>query len=224
MISFAADYFIMVFVASLGVIQAAASIGGLRGLLVFKHPRIARALGVALAIGAIVWFFAAAERNINDYEGGLDSNQQGILFFLAVAAAGMLTCALTSPLNKRLRHNRDAPNADDARCAVDARRSEITRGAGKAMQTADTSDYGTDTRQSSDTRRVGNAPYAVADVKQACDTRQADDAPVAATNAPPPGLGALRYSSWWQAMTQNYRYWYRDARCWRTQIKRYFSG
>ncbi|MXY47650.1 MAG: hypothetical protein F4Y44_11895 [Chloroflexi bacterium] len=174
MISFAADYFIMVFVASLGVIQAAASIGGLRGLLVFMHPRIARTLGIALAIGAIVWFFAVAERNINDYEGGLDSNQQGILFFLAVAAAGILTCALTSPLNKRLRRNCDARQSGDAQNA----------------------DYA---------RPVGNTTHAVAD-------------------APLPGLGALQYGSWWQAMTQNYRYWYRDARCWRTQIKRYFSG
>ena len=168
MISFAADYFIMVFVASLGVIQAAASIGGLRGLLVFKHPRIARTLGVALAIGAIVWFFAVAERNINDYEGGLDSNEQGLLFFLAVAAAGMLTCALTSPLNKRLRRNRDAGQSGGARDADDERND--------------------------------------------------------AAHAPTPGLGALRCGSWWQAMTQNYRYWYRDARCWRTRIKRYFSG
>ncbi|MDE2686740.1 MAG: hypothetical protein OXI16_04470 [Chloroflexota bacterium] len=168
MISFAADYFIMVFVASLGVIQAAASIGGLRGLLVFKHPRIARTLGIALAIGAIVWFFAVAERNINDYEGGLDSNQQGILFFLAVATGGILTCALTSLLNKRLRRNRDARQSGDAQDAYDARHD--------------------------------------------------------ATHAPFPGLGSLRYGSWWQAMTQNYRYWYRDAKCWRTQIKRYFSG
>ena len=174
MISFAADYFIMVFVASLGVIQAAASIGGLRGLLVFKHPGIARTLGVALAIGAIVWFFAAAERNINDYEGGLDSNEQGLLFFLAVATSGILTCALTSPLNKRLRRNRDAGQSGEARDADDA--------------------------------------------------RHADDERNDAAHAPTPGLGALRYGSWWQAMTQNYRYWYRDARCWRTRIKRYFFG
>ena len=168
MISFAADYFIMVFVASLGVIQAAASVGGLRGLLVFKHPVIARTLGVALAIGAIVWFFAVAERNINDYEGGLDSNEQGLLFFLAVATSGILTCVLTSLLNRRMRRNYDAGQSGDARDADDERND--------------------------------------------------------AAHAPTPGLGALRYGSWWQAMTQNYRYWYRDARCWRTRIKRYFSG
>ena len=153
MFSFAVDYFIMVFVASLGVMQTAASIGGLRGLLVFKNPLVARLLGIAIAIAAIVWFFMVAERNINDYEGGLDSNQQGLLFFLAVAASGVLTFILTSPLNARMR------------------------------------------------RRMGNGE-----------------------RAPDAGLGAMRHSNWFQALAHNYRYWFSEARCWRTQIKRYFFG
>ena len=153
MFTFAADYFIMVFVASLGVMQTAASIGGLRGLLVFKNPLVARALGIAIAIAAIVWFFMVAERNINDYEGGLDSNQQGLLFFLAVAASGVFTFILTSPLNARMR------------------------------------------------RRMGNGE-----------------------RAPDAGLGAMRHSNWFQALAHNYRYWFSEARCWRTQIKRYFFG
>jgi len=153
MFSFAVDYFIMVFVASLGVMQTAASVSGLRGLLIFKNPLIARALGIAIAIAAIVWFFAVAERNINDYEGGLDSNQQGLLFFLAVAASGVLTCALTSLWNRRLRVS-------------------------------------------------------------ATDLKQAHSA----------GLGTLKNASWWHALSRNYRYLFTEATCWRTQIKRYFSG
>ena len=153
MFSFAVDYFIVVFVASLGVMQTAASIGGLRGLLVFKNPLVARPLGIAIAIAAIIWFFMVAERNINDYEGGLDSNQQGLLFFLAVAASGVLTFILTSPLNARMR------------------------------------------------RRMGNGE-----------------------RAPDAGLGAMRHGNWFQALAHNYRYWFSEARCWRTQIKRYFFG
>ena len=153
MFSFVVDYFIMVFVASLGVMQTAASIGGLRGLLVFKNPLVARPLGIAIAVAAIVWFFMVAERNINDYEGGLDSNEQGLLFFLAVAASGVLTFILTSPLNARMR------------------------------------------------RRMGNGE-----------------------RAPDAGLGAMRHSNWFQALAHNYRYWFSEARCWRTQIKRYFFG
>ena len=166
MFSFAADYFIMVFVAGIGVMQTAASIGGLRGLLVFKSPLIARPLGVSVAIAAIVWFFAVAERNINDYEGGLDSNEQGLLFFLAVAAAGILTCVLTSLLNRRM---------------LDS----CLRG-----------NDGTEGRN---------------------DGEDGGDAPEA-------GLGALKRVSWWQAIRHNYRYWFGEARCWRTRIKRYFFG
>ena len=153
MFSFAVDYFIMVFVANLGVMQAAASIGGLRGLLLLKNPVIARPLGIAIAIAAIVWFYAVAERNINDYEGGLDSNQQGLLFFLAVVASGVLTCAVSSLWNRRLR-------------------------------------------------------VAHADANQ----------------PPGAGLGALKIESWWHALSHNYRYLFNEATCWRTQIKRYFSG
>ena len=145
----------MVFVASLGVMQAAASIGRLRGLLLFKNPLIARALGISVAIAAVAWFFLIEERNINDFEGGLDSNEQGLLFFLAVAASGMFTCVVTSLWNWRM---------------------------------------------------VGSGV-------------RGDDVERAAA-----GLGALQDGTWWKAVRRNYRYWFSEGRCWRTQIKRYFSG
>ena len=163
MFTFAVDYFIMVFVSSLGVMQTAASIGGLRGLLVFKSPLIARSLGIAIAIAAIVWFFMVAERNINDYEGGLDSNEQGLLFFLAVAASGIFTCVLTSLWNWRMADSHLREN--------------------EGMNSGNGGEY-----------------------------------------APNEGLDALRSSNWWQALAHNYRYWFSEAKCWRTRIKRYFSG
>ena len=143
----------MVFVASMGVMQAAASIGGLRGLLILKNPLVARSLGIVVAIAAVAWFFLGVERNVNDYEGGLDSNQQGLLFFLGVAASGIFTCVLTSLWNWRMR------------------------------------------------RELGEGE-----------------------SVPEAGLGALRSGTWWQAVRHNYRYWFGEARCWRTRIKRYFSG
>lgn len=170
MFTFAGDYFLMIFVASLGVMQAAASIGGLRGLLVFKNPLIARPLGIIIAIAAIVWFFIVDERNINDYNGGLDSNEQGLLFFLAVAASGIFTCALTSMVNWRMADSR--PPFED--------RDRLRRNDGMDSDSS--------------------------------------------VEAPEVGLGSLRHSSWLQALGRNYRYWFSEARCWRTQIKRYFFG
>ena len=180
MISFAGDYFLMVFVASLGVMQAAASIGGLRGLLVFKNPLIARSLGIAVAIAAVAWFFLIEERNINDYEGGLDSNEQGLLFFLAVAASGVFTCIMTSLVNRRMVDSREDGDGD------------------------------------MELHPHPNLPPSRG--KELC--RSMDDGEAAAES----GLGALRDGSWWQAVGHNYRYCFGEGRCWRTQIKRYFSG
>ncbi len=184
MFSFAVDYFVMVFVASLGVMQAAASIGGLRGLLVFKNPLIARSLGIAVAIAAVAWFFLIEERNINDYEGGLDSNEQGLLFFLAVAASGIFTCIMTSLVNRRMEGSRLGGD-DDISITPSALLRQAKDRDGQAL-TFSRSERGHD--------------------------------------LPEAGLGALRDGTWWQAVGRNYRYWFSEGRCWRTQIKRYFSG
>ncbi len=182
MFSFAGDYFVMVFVASLGVMQAAASVGGLRGLLIFKNPLIARALGIGVAIAAVAWFFLIEERNINDYEGGLDSNEQGLLFFLAVAASGILTCLLTSLVNRRMA---------DA-CEGGAGDKEL--------------------------HPHPNLPPSRG--KELCRGLQCSNG----GEAQEAGLGAVRNGTWWRAVRHNYRYWFGEGRCWRTRIKRYFSG
>ena len=109
--TFAADYFILVFVAGVGAIQVAASVGGLRGLLVFKTPLVARAVGLLVAVAAFVWFFTTTEWNINDYEGGLDSNDQALLFFMAIMAAGIFTLGLSSVVNFRMRDDGADPAA-----------------------------------------------------------------------------------------------------------------
>ena len=108
MSSFQTDYFILVFIGSLGVIQAAASVGGLRGLLIVKRPAAARAIGVALAIGAMMWFFTEP-RIINDTDGGMNSNQQGLTFFIAAVCAAAATLAASTLVNIRM----GAPDSPD---------------------------------------------------------------------------------------------------------------
>ncbi len=109
MFTFVTDYFLLVFAAAVGTIQIAASLGRLRGLLFFKHPWVARALGVALIVGAFVWFFSTGERNINDYEGGADANTQGLFFFLGVLAAGGFTFLFSSLVNIRMNGVQPSP-------------------------------------------------------------------------------------------------------------------
>ena len=199
MFSFAADYFLMVFVASLGVMQAAASIGGLRGLLVFKNPLIARSLGIGVAIAAMVWFFLIEERNINDYEGGLDSNEQGLLFFLAVAASGIFTCVLTSLVNWRMAESRDGEDEDES---VELHPHS----------------FGNPSTSSGQGRTGSDLPPSRGKGQEDSEKRERGH------DMPEAGLGALRDGTWWQAVRRNYRYWFSEGRCWRTRIKRYFSG
>ena len=102
MFTFATDYFILVFVASMGVIQIAASVGRLGGLLLVKAPLVARILGLALVVAPFIWFFASGERNINDYEGGLDANTQALFFFLGAFAGVGFTLLASSLINLRM--------------------------------------------------------------------------------------------------------------------------
>ena len=110
MFTFATDYFLLVFVSTFGVIQAAASMGGLRGLLVFKSPVIARGLGIGLVIGAFVWFFSTGTRNLNDYEGGLDAPTQALFFFLGGLAGMSITFLVSSLVNARLNLRDPSPD------------------------------------------------------------------------------------------------------------------
>ena len=111
MITFATDYFLLVFIASIGVLQIAASAGSLSGLLIFKSPLAARALGTAFVVTGFVLFFSTGERNINDYEGGLDANTQALFFFLGTMAGGGVTVVLSSIVNLRMRRGDPSPDS-----------------------------------------------------------------------------------------------------------------
>ena len=107
--TFATDYYILVAVAATGTLQVAASLGGLRGLLFLKRPAPARLLGSVLIVGAFVWFFAVEDRNINDYEGGLDAPTQALFFFLGASTATVFTLLATSLVNLGMRAGESDP-------------------------------------------------------------------------------------------------------------------
>ncbi len=109
MFTFATDYFLLVFVSALGVIQIGASFGGLSGLLFLQAPKATRALGTVLAVVPFIWFFATGERNINDYQGGLDAPTQALFFFLGTLAAGGVTFIVSSAVNWRMDSGTPAP-------------------------------------------------------------------------------------------------------------------
>jgi len=57
------DYFVLVFVASLGVYQIVAVRVGLRGLCFFRQSIVQSFFGAAAIVGAFAWFYAKEERN-----------------------------------------------------------------------------------------------------------------------------------------------------------------
>ena len=109
MFTFATDYYLFVFGASVGVIQVAVSLGHLNGLLIFPSPLLARAFGLALAVAAFVWFFTTDTRNINDYKGGLDAPTQALFFFLGSLSALVVTLVVSSLVNARLNGGKPEP-------------------------------------------------------------------------------------------------------------------
>ena len=111
MFTFATDYCIAVFVSTIGVLQLALSVGDIRGLLIFKSAIVARTLGSMLAVAGFVLFFGTGARNINDYEGGLDAPTQALFFFFGAFAAVIVTLALTSIVNHRMRGAEAGPES-----------------------------------------------------------------------------------------------------------------
>ena len=109
MLTFAADYLIMVTVACVGTIQVAAAFAGLRGLLFLRRAFLAKALGALLIAAGPLLFFGTEERNLNDYEGGLDANEQAIVFFLGVVAGVGVTILVSTVLNRRMKGRDGAP-------------------------------------------------------------------------------------------------------------------
>lgn len=92
-----AEYVVFVFVAAIGVLQAATAHSGLWGLCFFRQ-RWQSYLFAALSIGAAFgWFFLSYDRN----RPGLEGLQQVLLFSLASAAAVAFTLTVSSVLKRQ---------------------------------------------------------------------------------------------------------------------------
>lgn len=102
MSTFVIDYYLLDLTSSFGVIQISASLGGLKGLLLFRSRYLSRGFGLAVALTAFVWFFVSESRNVNDYEGGLDANVQALTFFLGAVSALVMTLVVTSLTNAHM--------------------------------------------------------------------------------------------------------------------------
>lgn len=114
MTGFAFDYFILVFLSALGVLLLITAHYRLTGLLLMGR-KSSMATGGLLVIGAFIWFFASAPRNVPDTGAGLDGNQQAILFSIGSLAALVVVLALSSLRNRSMNRQSEARGIDALR-------------------------------------------------------------------------------------------------------------
>ena len=89
----ALDYFLLVFIAAVGVYQIASIPGGLKGLWFFRQPCIQYFFGILAIIGSFGWFYTSAERNV---QHTVEGSQQLMLFLGAIISSYFVTAILAS--------------------------------------------------------------------------------------------------------------------------------
>jgi hypothetical protein len=99
MLTLAIRYCLLVFIAVLGVMQAAAAHNNLEGLLFFKYKRYAYLWALLTAGSSLAVFFTW---NYHFETGVIEGSQQAWMFAVSAFAALLFTLAVSSLLKYRL--------------------------------------------------------------------------------------------------------------------------
>ena len=107
--SFALDYFICVFICCNAVLQLAAHRADLSMLKIIRNTKLTYLISTGLIFFSAYIFFTSDNRIINDFEGGLDANQQAVIFSLSALSSffvtGLVTSTFKSSKHKPLTQN-----------------------------------------------------------------------------------------------------------------------
>lgn len=95
----ALDYFVLVFVASLGVYQIVSIYAKLDGICLFKQQWLQYIFGILAIVGAFGWFFTNKERNV---QHTVEGAQQLGLFLGAIVASWVVTNILASIIQAKV--------------------------------------------------------------------------------------------------------------------------
>ena len=90
------DYLFMIYCSSAGFLQIASVHSGLRGLYFFPSSRLSFLSGCVLVVLGFYSFFSDGPNHIPDTQGGLDGNQQLILFSLGCLLSLISTLIISS--------------------------------------------------------------------------------------------------------------------------------
>ena len=88
------DYLLMIYFSSSGFLQIAFVNSGLRGLYIFPSSRLSLLSGFLLIALGFYLFFSEGPNHIPDSQGGLDGNQQLILFLSTDKTKGSFIVSL----------------------------------------------------------------------------------------------------------------------------------
>ena len=97
----AQQYFLLILICSLGIIQLAALYGNLEGLQFFKSKKTCFLIGIFLIFISFLLFFKTGGRHIPDTAGGVAGSQQFALFFIGSFSSIILTFVVTSLVNRK---------------------------------------------------------------------------------------------------------------------------
>ena len=97
--SFALDYFICVFICCNAVLQLAVHRADLSMLKIIRNTKLTYLISTGLIFFSAYLFFTTDNRIINDFEGGLDANQQAVTFFLSALCSFFVTGLVASAFN-----------------------------------------------------------------------------------------------------------------------------
>ena len=100
MMDFATDYFLYVFISSFAVIQISATKSNLSQILINKNRFLTIISSFIIIISSTIFFIYSENRIINDFEGGLDANQQFLIFAFACLSSFLMTAIITSLYRK----------------------------------------------------------------------------------------------------------------------------
>ena len=92
------DYFVLVFIAAVGVYQLAAVAASLAGLCFFRRPLVQVFFGAATIVAGFAWFYTKEERNV---QHTVEGAQQLVFFLAAAILAYLVTAALASVISPR---------------------------------------------------------------------------------------------------------------------------
>ena len=107
--SFALDYFICVFICCSAVLQLAVHRADLSMLKIIRNTKLTYLISTGLIFFSAYLFFTTDNRIINDFEGGLDANQQAVIFFLSALSSFFFTGLVASAFNSS-KHKQSTQN------------------------------------------------------------------------------------------------------------------